>query len=643
MSFPHALLWLLFSFTTLQAILGGSLDDVTMDVELSESSVVDGDVVFAKITLTNSGSSEVAFQTIDPLRHLDVMSHEFIASPYAIVGHRAGSDDDLQGNVVTRLNPKERVCYLVMVRILGQEFSHWEKEPQAARLEFTVRLFRTPDELSSDKDPHLGILRAKIVGEIVSVPMVARLLPIPNRRFLRGNFQRVMGEIHGGLTVKDVYSTPMFTSHPGILKRPSFPLDDLTQWQKLQEDFFVPDSVLYRLVSNSLAYDAIRQDTELSDARCFQKIRSLIQKSPPMERWWMLDQIHQDPKLENRKDLVAKIKSVLDAFTLKRIEGHEPQPIEKIPTSDLRIDIELSEHQIIDGDVMFIELSLTNQSDKEIFIHHFWLEKSLEVRFPSGTERRSMVMTNVPSDGLSLISTYMTISLKPKESFQKTALIRLPSLFPQRAARFEDPPHLPEVEITLKLNSSAAMFPKRDISQTLGEITGKRLSLPLYGNILRDGNPNSQALQQIHGIQRFIYVGGHGYGIDYELRRTVPLFSAAEFPLEPLVVRKFLRDHSIRDDTSLARLIDTSIKNERIADENENWRTQHAQILDLIKNSPRIEKKWLYYFLSHDLLARMDLNMDEQIEFYQLQREADASFARTQSTLESAQSKGANP
>ncbi|EMI22527.1 hypothetical protein RMSM_00552 [Rhodopirellula maiorica SM1] len=65
---------------TLHTTFGGSLDDVMMDVALSESSVVDGDVVFAKITLTNSGSSAVAFKTIDPLQHLESKKMDVLSS-----------------------------------------------------------------------------------------------------------------------------------------------------------------------------------------------------------------------------------------------------------------------------------------------------------------------------------------------------------------------------------------------------------------------------------------------------------------------------------------------------------------------------------------------------------------------------------
>ncbi|WP_372715541.1 hypothetical protein [Novipirellula sp.] len=620
---------------TLHTTFGGSLDDVMMDVALSESSVVDGDVVFAKITLTNSGSSAVEFQTIDPLRHLDVTSRELIAAPYAIVGHRAIPDGELQRNDVTRLNPKEGLSFLVMVRILAEEFLHGKREPQAIHLEFTARLLRTPDELSKDKDPHLGEVRAKIVGQIVSVPMVAALLR--NHRFLAFNPEWVMGDIHGGLTVERLrFSSQRFIPHPGMLNSPAFPLKNLARWQEFRDELLIPDSVLYRLASNSLAYDAIRQNAKLSDAECFQRIRNLIQESPPMERWWMLDQIHQDPKLKHRRDLVAKIEAVLDAYPLDNIQGAEPQPIRKLPSQSLQVDIELSEHQIIDGDLLFLELNFTNQSDGKIYIHYFWLEKSLEVRFPSSADRRSMVISDLLwDDGYSLGETYQHILVQPRATWQKTALIRLPSLFPQLANAFKGSPRLLEVEISLRLYSSAAEFPRREVLQSLGEITGKRLSLPLYGNILRDKNPNPQAIQQIHGIQRFVYAGGHAFGDNYKLQQTVPLFRKAEFPLKPLPMWKYLRENSIRDDTVLARLIDTSIDYERITDENEDWRTQHAQILELIKDSPRIEKKWLYYFLSHDLSARMDLNVTEHIEFYQLQRETEASLVPAPSATQS--------
>ncbi|EMI15708.1 hypothetical protein RMSM_07363 [Rhodopirellula maiorica SM1] len=547
--------------------------------------------------------------------------------------HRAVTDDELQGNDVTQLNPNEHVCYLIIVRILAQEFSRWEKEPQAVRLEFTARLFRTPNELSSDKDPHLGQLRAKIVGEIVSVPMVAGLLP--KRQFENKNFDWVMGQVHGGLTIDSLYAAQQFIRLEGLLEKPSFPLNDLARWREFRDNRFIPDSVLYRLVSNSIAYDELRQNTKLSDAECFQKIRSLIQKSPPMQRWWMLDQIRQDPQIEHRKDLVVQISSALDAFPLDKIQGNEPQQFGKLPTSDLQVDLELSEYQIIDGDLMFIELSITNLSDDKIYIRHFSLEENLEVRFPNGAEQRSMVISNRPSNAYVSVVTHKSILVQPKASYQTIALVRLPSLFRQLSGRFRDPPYLPEVEITLKLYSVAVERRKQPLLQDFGEITGKRLSLPLYGNILRDHDPNDSAIQQIHGFQRLTYAGVRGYGGAYEFRHTVPLLRKAEFPLKSLPIWKFLRANSIRDDTTLARLIDTSIGNEKIADENEDWRTQHANILDLIKDSPRIEKKWLYNKLFFNLLFRMDLRAEEKIEIYKMRRETNASLTRTPSGPES--------
>ncbi|EMI22530.1 hypothetical protein RMSM_00555 [Rhodopirellula maiorica SM1] len=596
----------------------GSIDNIVIDIELSEPTVINGDIVFAKITFYNSGDEAVDMETFDPHRHIDVYTQDVIWKPHAIVGHKELRSEFEKWGRNTRLEPKQSDCHVVMVRILDLERS---SRDSTIDLNFLVRIL----EPTTAKAQHGLVIRnhaevtsppprrfSRIAGRIIEVPIAGHLLaPIDRKRSAEDKeIGWLFGQIHGGTNNWfHRYSAEKMDPFPGLLNQAVFPLPELDRWRIYRERDVNRDAVLFRVMSLSIAYD-VMNTRGLSAEKFFQTMTRYMQDSSPIEQWWLNEQMRINLEKRGKSALAELFAKENAKQSLCERKGFGSSKKGTKPSDKIRADFQLADERIIDGDVMLAEITVRSLRDEEITYEDRKIEDEIIVYFPAGKNVGNPVVNRYRINyGLNVSK--VSIPRLLKGAAKTRTMIRLHNMFPgEDYDSLDQRFHLMEVAFKMKFRGGFGTR-KAEITEatSVGEISGmgarvavdrglraQKVKLP-YDNEQRRIDENLFTL--IHGGYKI----GYGFQKQFLQIEKVPgLLDSNRFPFDSLDQWKMVREN-MRDGSTLARLVDVSLAFDDLNRPSNDSISVFEGMVKLIEKSSRIEKAWLFDSLYQQLCS----------------------------------------
>ncbi|WP_345683771.1 hypothetical protein [Novipirellula caenicola] len=574
--------------------------------------------MFAKITFYNSGDEAVDMESFDPYRHIDVHTQDVIWKPHAIVGHKELRSEFEKWGRNTRLEPKQSDCHVVMVRILDLER---DRRDSTIDLHFLVRILEptTANERGglvlrnrAEITPPPPRRFSRIAGRIIEVPIAGHLLaPIDRNRFAEDNeIGWLFGQIHGGTNNWfHRYSAEKMDPFPGLLNQAVFPLPELDRWRIYRERDVNRDTVLFRVMSLSIAYD-VMNTRGLSPEKFFQILTRYMQDSPPIEQWWLNEQMRVDLEKRGKSALAELFANENAKQSLCERKGFGSSRRGTKPSDKIRANFQLADDRIIDGDVMLAEITVRSLLDEEITYKNQKIEDAIIVNFPAGKNVENPVVNYYRGDpGVNEFAAFQLRRLK--EAVKRRAMIRLNNMFPRENYEKNDQRfHLMEVAFKMKFQAGR-MLDEVEITEatSVGEISGMGARVPVdrglraqkvklpYDNEQRRIDENLFAL--IHGAYKI----GYGFQKQFLQIEKVPgLLDSNRFPLDSLDQWKIIREN-MRDGSTLARLVDVSLAFDDLNRPSNDSISVFEGMVKLIEKSSRIERAWLFDSLYHQLCS----------------------------------------